>query len=193
MYVQKEKLNQSNNVSVANSVFQMKDKVQQGCELVDRRTDSINQTIVQAMINSGANFKDSRALCNGTYQLRKNKFITEHAKIHYKDGWGAAYGITNNYALKSAVPDSVTGAGSIDLGEFDAPPAEQTTPGRIKSKDCSIGYEDGRYHDETKIFACGPLGHAKWRGAPTAVPVVAPIPSAMVTPAKSFSDVVAGK
>ncbi|MEM9577903.1 MAG: hypothetical protein AAF999_12920 [Pseudomonadota bacterium] len=102
---------------------------------------------------------------NDTLQLRAVKYVTAHARSHYHDGWGANMGIQDDTTLKSKVPNSVTGSGSIDLGRIDAPDSEQDTEGRIKAKDCSIGYEDSRYGDQTRIFACGPIGRAYWRDA----------------------------
>ena len=98
-------------------------------------------------------------------QFRNKKIVTEHAKSHFYDGWGDKMGIKSEPTLKGKVPKSVTGSGSIALGVFDAPDTEQVRPGKIKSKNCSIGYKDGYYSNETKIFACGPLGYPKWRNA----------------------------
>lgn len=130
---------------------------QTACQLIDNRPEAVSQRKLQTIANKHS--------ANEVFQLRATKYITAHARSHYHDGWGAAYGISDDPALRAAVPNAVTGRGSIDLGEHDAPEVEQITPGRIKSKRCSIGYEDNRYHNETRIFACGPLGPVQWRNA----------------------------
>ena len=142
---------------------------------VDNRPEAMVQRKLQDMANdyskekysnliTAANMSGSR-VGGGIHQLRAQKRILDSARTHFNDGWGGLYGITNNATLRSSVPNSVTGSGSIDLGEYDAPDAEQDTEGRIKSKYCHIGYRDNDEATETVVYHCGPSGPANWRDA----------------------------
>lgn len=109
--------------------------------MADRSTQTKQIAQMQAIADQYTR-PQSHAISQGAFQMRAAKTIEGHARDHYEDGWGAAYGITADDQLRASVPDAVTGAGSINLGEHDAPDDEQDTEGRIKSKMCSIGYED---------------------------------------------------
>jgi hypothetical protein len=103
-------------------------------------------------------------------QFYANKLILPAARRHYNDGWGARYGITNDPALRAAVPDSVRGSGNIGLGWFDAPEAEQDPRDRRFQKYCSIGYRDDIYvQNKTVIYHCGPSGARHYYGPPPRV------------------------
>lgn len=141
----------------------------------DNRPEAMVQRKLQEMANAYSEKKYSNLIAaakmsgsrvdGGVHQLRVQKRILDAARVHFDDGWGVLYGITNNATLRSSVPNSVTGSGSIDLGEYDAPDAEQDTEGRIKSKYCHIGYRDNNEATETVIYHCGPSGPAIWRDA----------------------------
>lgn len=144
-------------------------------QFVDRRPETAVQRKLQDTANNYSRGKvaglfpvaQTKAPQAGheVHQLRPNKIVTAHARTHYNDGWGAQYGIMDDATLKSRVSNSVTGSGSVALGEIDAPDSEQDTPGRIKSKPCSIGYQDSNSGMATVIFACGPYGAGRWRNA----------------------------
>ncbi len=91
-------------------------------------------------------------------QQYASKHVFASARKHYDDGWGDRYKIKKDTALKDDVPDTVKGNGSINLGWYDAPEAEQDPEDRRFEKKCTIAYEDGKYKDETSIYHCGPSG-----------------------------------
>jgi hypothetical protein len=96
-------------------------------------------------------------------QLHANKLVLDSAKAHYADGWGARYNITTDNLLKGQVADNVVGSGSVNLGWFDGPEAEQNPEDRRFQKQCWIGYRDHSFvSNKTVIYHCGPSGAPHW-------------------------------
>ena len=95
-------------------------------------------------------------------QLYANKVVLDTARNHYDDGWGARYDITDDNALKAAVPNTVRGFGEISLGWFDAPETQQDPKDRRFQEECKIGYRNAREAEATAIYHCGPSGPKYW-------------------------------
>lgn len=118
-------------------------------------------------LNSGGQSIQKKLLAtsgSGPYQLRKDKRIELSAQKHYKDGWGAFYGVENDEALKGKVDDSVRGSGEIVLKYAI------TNKWKYKNIDyrnltkCNVLYKDEsegvkKYKTTyTSIYHCGPTG-----------------------------------
>lgn len=99
-------------------------------------------------------------------QLYANKHVYPEARHHYNDGWGAGVKVQNDDQLKAKVDDSVTGSGTVSLGIWYAPMAEQDINDRKKAKEVTIIYKDGKFQDETAIKHCGPSGKIYWSNWP---------------------------
>lgn len=80
--------------------------------------------------------------------------ITASARKHYDDGWGDAYGITNDDDLEDTVYD-----GSSELGVQEISLGTCQNPEEHISKYCNVLYENwtGKKGDDiSTIFHCGP-------------------------------------
>jgi hypothetical protein len=99
-----------------------------------------------------------------TTQLRSDKRIESSAQKHYTDGWGAKYGIQDDHTLKSKVPTSVSGDGTIDLKIWEYKRWNYRGDTYAKGKRCTIEYKDGEEgwgknkSKYTSIYHCGPTG-----------------------------------
>lgn len=98
-------------------------------------------------------------------QLRSDKRVELSAQRHYTDGWGAKYGIQDDATLKSRVPNSVKGDGTINLGIYEYGKRWWYQGKQYKKgKSCTIVYADGEEgwgksrSKYTSIYHCGPSG-----------------------------------
>ncbi len=81
--------------------------------------------------------------------MRATWGINQSARRHYRDGWGALYGITNDNALKQAITDE----DNWDAGDH------RVELGVHNHRDCYIRYNNSyeRNRDgHTYTWHCGP-------------------------------------
>ena len=102
------------------------------------------QTVIQNRLPSSPLSQNG-----GIIQMRATWGINQSARRHYRDGWGALYGITNDNALKQAITDE----DNWDAGDH------RVELGVHNHRDCYIRYNNSyeRNRDgHTYTWHCGP-------------------------------------
>lgn len=114
---------------------------------------------VAELIGAKGRAKPSTPTC----QLRAYSLVEPSAAKHYKDGWGAVYGITDDSTLKTKV-GNVKGQGKISLGWYVVKTWNYNGDTYRNLKEAFIMYKDayegiGKYRSVyTSIYHCGPGG-----------------------------------
>lgn len=140
MYIPK-KIKQENRSLLVKPISQNKKQFHQTFEINDNRK--------QLLLN-----KDF--INNNTLQMWATWGINESARRHYKDKWGKAYQITNDYQLKEAIENEdnwYKGNQRVELGVFN--------PYKVKNgaQSCYICYNNSYKRNKdghTYTWHCGP-------------------------------------